>query len=94
MNHRLSAAVIFSILIAAPAHAQQGGTFSPDTTNSPGTNAGGPTGSQGVERPLNATPNDVGRSGKDCEKMSGTVSAQRPATSGQNQPQPQEKCEN
>ena len=85
-------AVLLSLALCGPAAAQQGGTFTPDTNTSPDTNSGGPVGTQAVDRPLNAVPNDVGKAGKDCEKMSGTVSAQRPATSGQHEQQPQKKC--
>lgn len=85
-------ALLLALTLFSPATAQQGGTFTPDTTTAPDTNSGGPVGTQAVDRPLNAVPNDVGKAGKDCEKMSGTVSAQRPATSGQHEQQPQKKC--
>jgi hypothetical protein len=92
MNYKISAALVLGLVFASPSVAQQGGTFTPDTTTSQGTNSGGPVGSQAVDRPKTATPNDVGKRGNDCEQMSGTVSAQRPATAGQQTPQPQAKC--
>ncbi|CDZ33898.1 Hypothetical protein NGAL_HAMBI1145_20360 [Neorhizobium galegae bv. officinalis] len=92
MPNRTVAAALAILALALPAFAQQGGTFTPDTTPTQGTNAGGPLGTQAIERPKNAMPNDVGKSGQDCEKMSGTVSGERPATAGAANPQPQAKC--
>ncbi len=92
MNLKMSSALLLSLALTSPGMAQQGGTFTPDTSTTQGTNAGGPVGTQAVDRPTTATPNDVGKRGKDCEQMSGTVSAQRPATAGQQNPQPQQKC--
>jgi hypothetical protein len=92
MLNRTVAATLAIFTLTLPASAQQGGTFTPDTTPAQGTNAGGPLGTQAIERPKNAMPNDVGKSGQDCEKMSGTVSGERPATAGAANPQPQAKC--
>jgi hypothetical protein len=92
MPNRIVAAALAILALALPAFAQQGGTFTPDKTPTQGTNAGGPLGTQAIERPKNAMPNDVGKSGRDCEKMSGTVSGERPATAGAANPQPQAKC--
>lgn len=81
MTSRIITALMLSLGLALPAVAQQGGTFTPDTTNTPGTNSGGPVGSQAIERPKNATTNSVGKAGQNCQKMANTVSGERPATS-------------
>ncbi|TDK35561.1 hypothetical protein E2F50_15135 [Rhizobium deserti] len=86
-------ALAFLLLCAPVSLAQQGGTLTPDTSSSQGVNSGGPLGSQAVERPTNAIPDSVKKGGEDCQKMANTVSGQRPATSGANEPQPQIKCE-
>jgi hypothetical protein len=73
--------------------AQQGGTFTPDTTQSQDTNSGGPVGAQAVPRPTQAVP-ESGHSHNDgCEKMANTVSGERPAPAGAQTPQPQTKCQ-
>jgi hypothetical protein len=92
MTSRITTALIFNLSLALPAVAQQGGTFTPDTTNMQGTNSGGPVGSQAIERPKNAIPNSVGKAGQDCQKMANTVSGERPSTSNQQEQQPQRKC--
>lgn len=95
MMRRIGAAMAAIFMTISPVSAQQGGTVTPDSAASQGTNTGGPVGSQAVDRPTAAIPDTVGRDGKNCEKMAGTVSGQRPAASGASdpQPQPQAKCE-
>ena len=89
----LIASLILS-MSAATAPAQQGGTFTPDTTPSQDANGGGPVGTQAVPRPTQAMPNSAQQQGDDCQKMANTVSGERPATAGAGTPQPQQKCEN
>jgi len=93
MLNRNFAAAVFLAVLAGPVLGQQGGTFTPDTSPTPGADAGGPVGTQAIPRPDNAVTNSVKKHGQDCEKMTGTVSGERPATAGANEPQPQEKCE-
>ncbi|MGK9055666.1 hypothetical protein [Neorhizobium petrolearium] len=94
MLDRCKAAALLVAILATPAIAQQGGTFTPDTSTMPGTDSGGPLGTQAVERPKNAMSNSVGKAGQDCQKMANTLSGERPATSNQQEQQPQKKCEN
>jgi hypothetical protein len=95
MMQRIAAALAVMFVTISPVSAQQGGTFTPDSTPSQGTNSGGPVGTQALDRPTAAVPNTVGRDGQNCEKMANTVSGQRPAASGASdpQPQPKAKCE-
>jgi hypothetical protein len=88
-------AYVIALLIvpASFALAQQGSSLTPDTAPSQGVNAGGPVGTQAVQRPGNAIPDSVGKDGQDCQKMTNTVSGKRPAASGASESQPQQKCE-
>ena len=94
MPRAILIASLILLTCAATAPAQQGGTFTPDTTQSQDANGGGPLGTQAVPRPTQAAPNSAQQQGSDCRKMANTVSGERPATAGADTPQPQQKCEN